>query len=523
MFIKRTRGGSPNKPIYYLQLTQSYRDEQGITRHRVLTTLGREDELVNNGSMDALATNISRYCKDLLIINQKKDVPINTYILGPILAFEGIWKELKLEGLMEEVKSRYEIDYDLNKAVKLMVLNRLVKPKSKLGITEWVSRLYGGEYKGVELQHLYRALDVLSINSQKIQDGLYERTISLFKPEVKIVFYDLTTLYFESQKEDDIKKYGYSKDNKTDSVQVILGLIVDKEGLPLGYEVYPGNTFEGKTVKEAIKKLKEEYEIKKVIIVGDKGIMNEAVMEELEKVGYEYILAAKLKGLSKKYHEDILDISKYEEVNEDIKGREIKIGNRRLILGYSEKRANRDKKMREKVIEKLMREGTSKVYNQAYSKYVRIEDKKAELNMEAVKESERWDGYFGFYTNNEEMSREEIVKAYRELNKIEESFRCMKGTLELRPMYHWTEKKIKGHINMCYISFYVYRVMQKKLKEKEVDISIEDVMEELSEIRAIEIKQGEEKYVLRSEITSVRNEILRALGVKIPTFVLKGL
>ncbi|MDW7971741.1 MAG: hypothetical protein RMI01_00850 [Thermodesulfovibrio sp.] len=136
--------------------------------------------------------------------------------------------------MLEKLQSKYEIKYSLSKAVKLMVLNRLIEPQSKLSVNRWKRRIYSEEFENTELQHLYRSLDILAENKDILEGDLYHRTQSLFQPVINIVFYDLTTVYFESQRQDGLRCFGYSKDNKTDSVQVVIGLILIEDDILLG-------------------------------------------------------------------------------------------------------------------------------------------------------------------------------------------------------------------------------------------------------------------------------------------------
>ncbi|MEN2985687.1 MAG: IS1634 family transposase, partial [Thermodesulfovibrionaceae bacterium] len=153
---------------------------------------------------------------------------------------------------------------------------------------------------------------------------------------INIVFYGLTTVYFESQRQDGIRCFGYSKDNKTDSVQIVIGLILSEDDIPLGYEVFSGNTFEEKTVNKVIEKLRDKFFINKVIFVGDKGILSKRVLKDITEAGYEYIVAAKLKGMAKKYKEEILNKERLRRINEEIWIGEKEIEGKRVIIGWSQ-------------------------------------------------------------------------------------------------------------------------------------------------------------------------------------------
>lgn len=461
----------------------------------------------------------------LLVIDKNKESIGNTFILGEILDLEGVWKKLKLDETLERVKKQYEIEFPSKKAVKLMVLNRFSDPKSKLSINRWKEKLYGEDYNDVDLQHLYRTLDILAENKDMLQQELFEKTKSLFQPVINVVFYDLTTIYFESQQEDVLRKFGYSKENKSDCVQVVMGLILSEDNIPLGYEIFSGNTFEGNTVSVMIKKLKEKFSIEKVIFVADKGILREKVLKEIEQCGCEYIVAYKLKQLPKNYHNQILQKENYKKISEDLWLTESKIKERRVILGYSYSKAERDKAMRKVLLEKLqskIKKGQGKtLIKSAYKKYLNVGEMKIEIEQSKVEEDAKWDGYFGYVTNNSNLSVEEVVKSYKMLWQIEESFRCLKSTLDIRPVFHWTAKRIEGHIMLCFLSFYVLRVIMKKLSEAGIHTTVELLREELEKIKAIEIKTEKAKVYARTSIEGENYKILQALGTKIPSFILK--
>jgi len=524
MFIKRTRGGSKEKPIYYLQLVQSYRDESGKPKHRVICTLGREEDLINSGTIDSLAQKFADLSDKFILLDKEKDSLGCTYLLGPLLIWDTLWKRLGIEEILNQVKKNYHIQFNFAKAVKLMVFNRLMDPQSKLSITRWKEKLYGQEFQEVELQHLYRALDLLAENKEKIEKRLGKRTLTLFKPEVKLVFYDLTTIYFESQIVDDLRRFGYSKENRTDCTQVVMGLVLSDHNIPLGYELFPGNTWEGHTVGKVIQKLKRDFSLDKVILVGDKGILSKSTLEEIEKAGCEYIVSAKLPKLKKKYEEEILDRDSYTPVNEDLRVKEMEVEGKRVVLGYSEKRRERDEEIRKALLEKLEKrigeKSSSQLVKPSYRKYVKFKEWEVEIDQKKVEEASLWDGYFGYYTSNQELTPEEVIGAYKLLWQIEESFRCMKSTLDIRPVYHWTPKRIQGHIMLCFLSFYILRVMQYELKEKGLDIPIERVMESLDEIRAVEIIDRKKRFLVRTAIENDNAQIFRALGIKIPKFIL---
>ncbi|HRR39584.1 MAG TPA: IS1634 family transposase [Candidatus Paceibacterota bacterium] len=519
MFIKRTIGGTKEKPIAYLQLAQSYRDENGKPRHRILCTLGKEKEVI--GIAEVLAKRFAKLSSKLLVLDKETDFLGRSFLFGPVLAAEAIWRQLNLDEMLKDVEKEYKVEYDLSKCVKLMTINRLCEPKSKLSIMEWKEDLYCEGMKGIELQHLYRSLDILAENKDFILKGLYRKSVELFKAEVKVVFYDLTTLYSESVRESLLKRFGYSKKNKSDCVQVVMGLVISRDNIPLYYELFPGNTYEGSTVKGIVEAMKRKFEIEKVIFVGDKGLLGKGVLAEIEKLGLEYIVSAKISQSAKKDKKEIFTQEGMREIGEGVKIKEIKINGRRMIVGYSEERKKRDRAIREELIEKIKekikKDKKGIIAKPYYRTYLDIKAEKIEINEEKIKLKEEEDGYFGFWTNNKELKEEEILKAYKMLWQIEASFRCLKSSLDLEPLYHYTPKRIEGHTLMCFISFYILNAMTRKIE----DLSYEKIIESLKRIRVVEIKTDDQKIFARTEISGLNNQILRSLNIKIPPTILK--
>jgi transposase len=525
MFIRRTKGGSKEKPVYYLQLVHSYRDCNGKPRHKIICNLGREEELLNKAVFDDLVKKFSRFAKNVLVFDKERDKVGKTYLFGGLLAVEAVWKKAGLDKIFEGVKKKYKIEFDLESVVKLMILNRLIQPKSKLSIMKWKEKIKDEKLSNIKLQYLYRALDILAEHKGMLEEQLLQSTYRLFKPSVKLLFYDLTTIYFESQREDVLRKFGYSKENKTDCVQIVLALTVNEDNIPLGYEIFPGNTFEGKTVKVMLSEIRQKFQIEKVIIVGDKGILSREVLMEIEENGYEYIVASKLSSLPQKYHEEILNKASYRAINEDLSIKEIQLEGRRLVLGFSEERAQRDSLMRQRILQKIQKkletDPKGLAIKPAYRKYLSLGEMEIGIDMEKINTQMGWDGHFGFITNNKEITSEQVIGTYKMLWQIEESFRTLKSTLDIRPVYHWSERRIRGHIMMCFLSFYLMRVMQKILQDCCIELSHEEIMDNLNEIRLIEMQTEGRKILMRTEIEGINNKILRALGVKIPSFIVR--
>jgi Transposase len=331
--------------------------------------------------------------------------------------------------------------------IKDIVMARLCQPCSKRASVELLERDFGIK---IPLEKVYRMMDTLTEERiKKLQRISWDYSRSLLTQEIKIMFYDCTTLYFESFTEDELRSFGYSKDHKFNQGQVLLALMVTQEGLPVGYDVFPGNMYEGDTFKSAIEKIKMRYKVRRAVIVADSGLLSKSNLELLEKENLDYILGARLKSLPKKWQEKILDNREYEKRKHEDEMLRISTfaytKTKRLIVSHSNKRAEKDSRDREKAVNRLYekleksKKPESLISNYGYRKFLSVErDVNVRVDEEKMAKAALWDGLHGVLTNikDEEMSGEEVLSQYHGLWQVEESFRISKHDLRVRPVFH---------------------------------------------------------------------------------------
>jgi transposase len=379
--------------------------------------------------------------------------------------------------------------------IKDVVMARLAKPCSKRSTAELLERDFG---INIPLEKIYRMLDTLTDKRiNLLQDICWQHTKGLFTEEIKVMFYDCTTLYFESFTEDELRRFGYSKDHKFNQGQVLLALMVTNEGLPVGYDVFPGNMYEGDTFKSAIDRIKVRYHVKRVVIVADSGLLSKENIQLLEDERLDYILGARLRSLSDQWQDRILDNTQYEKKEKD--GEVLRIAtysytkNRRLIVTHNTKRAEKDRKDREKSIEKLRQKleksknPKSLISNYGYKKFLTVEGEvKVQVDEAKLQRESLWDGLHGVMTNivEKKMNSEEVLSHYHGLWQVEDSFRIEKHDIRVRPVFHWTAKRIKAHIAICFMDFALIRFLQYKIKQKTGEsFSAERIREELFRVQ----------------------------------------
>lgn len=369
-----------------------------------------------------------------------------------------------------------------------IVLARIANPSSKRTSVHMLEENFG---ISLNLESVYRMMDKLDDQAiEKLKKISYMNTKRLYMEKIDVVFYDCTTLYFEAFDEDELRGKGFSKDHKFNEVQVLLALMVTKEGLPVGYNLYEGGKYEGHTLIPALKELKSKYEIDKVVFVADAGMFNKENLKEMEGESLEYIVGARLKSLPGNLKEQILNEDNYREISEGFKTAGFDYLGRRLIVSYSAGRARKDAHDREKVLEKLRKKLSGKknikeyLNNNGYKKFLEVEgETQVGVNQDKIDADRKWDGLRGIITNAGELSDEEIIRQYGNLWQVEEAFRITKHDLKVRPVYHWKPRRVKAHIAIAYTAYSLVRYLEYRVKLQYIKLSPEEIRRNLIEVQ----------------------------------------
>lgn len=397
-----------------------------------------------------------------------------------------------------------------------VVLARIASPASKLATQQILAADFG---RDIELDRIYRMMDVLQEKKEEVQKAVFNATQQLCFGKVDLLLFDVTTLYFESTQEDPLRAFGYSKDQKFHSVQVVLALATASNGLPIGYQLFPGNTADVSTLIACIDKWKEFLPIGEVRIVADRAMMSEKNLKFLEEKKISYVVAAKLKKQSKHIREEILACSKEKSgvvLDTATEGR-------RLLVTFCLERYAKDSKDRTRVLEKIAKKiGKGKnakklVSNSGYQKYLSCEGE-ADLfiNEEKIAQDAAWDGYHGVITNCTDEKAEELLSQYRRLWVIEESFRIQKHNLSLRPIYHFKPERIEAHIIICYMAFALMRHLEFRVAIQKEAISMNQMRSELWRVQSSYLMDTdtEKKYRLPSAMSVIAKKIYQVMGIK---------
>jgi len=544
MYIRITKNSRGDA---YYHLVESFRDE-GKVRQRVLLSLGR----VNEGKLEQLAEAISKHIDKVTALNLAESIDISqTYLYGPLLLIEHLTGQLGISKILSGIAQSHDrLQFNFERAVFSMVASRFMEPISKLGLFDrMLDRFYPGLFDNdIELQHLYRSLDLLSAHKEEIERKLFYYGKDLFNVSVDVVLYDLTTLRFESTRTDLAKlpRYGYSKERRSDCTQVVLGLLTDTQGIPLGFEVHPGNTFEGKTLEGMVSKLRKKFTVNRFIFVADRGLFSTDNLEHLRKDSGEFIVGFKI-GTSKKIvQNEFYDIDRFTFINDELACYETQVEQDRYIVTWSKSRAERDRKVREDILDKIRQKLSKKkltdkdfVSNSNYKKYICINGKdKPTLNLTAIEKESRRDGFFGIITNvkQDSMTAEKIISEYKQLWRIEDAFGELKGTFKTRPVFHWTDDRIIGHIMVCFLAYLCEAHLTKNIRLKNEQLNSKSIekgwiesrpltavqaIRELNQVLAIPVKVRKQKIWVRTDIPENAMKLIKAMEMKIPPKILK--
>ena len=380
--------------------------------------------------------------------------------------------------LLSQIYDRIGFNRIPDDILRHLVIARVSQPRSKLATVAYLKSYYDED---VDLNHIYRYMDKL-YNTQKelVQQISVEHTRRILGGNIGLMFYDVSTLYFETSKTDVLREPGFSKDGKTKESQVVLGLLVSRDGYPLSYSLYNGKQYEGYTMIPMIDDFRQRFNLgEDFVVVADSGLMNADNLKLLRDAKYKYVIGARIKSEKKSIREEILSWEKksgdfYECRHE---------GDERLIVGYSEARAKKDAYNRSRGVERLRKAyGSGKltkdqVNRRGYNKFLEIsKDVQVVISDEKIAEDEKWDGLKGYVTNTS-LAADEVVAQYHGLWVVERAFRVSKGTLEMRPMFHFTERRIEAHVCICFVAYKVYKELERVISMLGIKMSVDKVIE----------------------------------------------
>ena len=391
--------------------------------------------------------------------------------------------------------------------LRQLVVGRICQPMSKKATVDYLRRHFKED---VSLQKIYRYMDKLyNTQKERVQEISVRHTKALFGGNVGILFYDVTTLYFETTDKDELRNNGFSKDGKNANPQVVLGLLVSRGGYPLSYSLFNGAQFEGYTMIPIVDDFVQRYNLgNDFIVIADAGLMSDKNVQLLRSAGYKYIIGARIKKETGDLKERILSTPHERGIFNDIL---CKDGDR-LIVGYSEERAKKNEHDRNEGVERLKKryaKGTltkADINKRGYNKFLTISSGvTVSIDESKIEEDKVWDGLKGYRTNTT-LSAALVYDNYQQLWNVERAFRITKGTLDIRPMFHFTERRIESHVCICFVALKVYKELERLLKASGCKHSVDDVLRIAEVIITLEVNLPENHTTLSKTIYTSQEE-----------------
>ena len=395
--------------------------------------------------------------------------------------------------------------------LRLLAIARVCQPKSKVATVDYLKRCF---HEDVKLHKVYRYMDTLyNTQREKIQNISVEHTRGLLGGRIGIVFYDVTTLYFESAREDVLRCPGFSKDGKTSESQIVLGLLVSRDGYPLSYNIFNGSQYEGRTFIPIIDDFVQRFSLSDFIVVADSGLLSRKNIALLKAAGYKFILGGRIKKESATVQDWVLSLEK-----DSRKLHETSInGDERIIISYSDERAGKDRRNRERGIQRLRKAYASgriskkNINQRGYNKFLTIEnDVIVSIDQAKIEADARWDGLKSYVTNTD-LSATDAIEQYHGLWVVERAFRITKGALEARPIFHFTERRIEAHICICFVAYKLYKELERILKALGIAISVDKALDIAKTISTVTVALHDGTTDTRIMLMTDEQRLLRPL------------
>ena len=542
MFIRTQSNGSRT----YLLIVDNERVDGKVVQ-RVLFRLGRLDQLLSSGQLDSLIQSLGRFSEKLAVLGahaRGDSIATRSARIGPALIFERLWQACSIDKVLTSLLKGRRFEFSVERAIFLTVLHRLFAPGSDRAAEKWKDDYTIEGVADLELHHLYRAMawlgEVLAedrqdgatpfsprTNKDLIEEALFARRRDLFS-DLDIVFFDTTSIYFEGQGGETIGQHGHSKDHRPDLKQMVVGMVLDRNGNPVCSELWPGNTADVKSLVPIVERLKSRFGIGSVSIVADRGMISAETLAEVELRKWSYILGVRMRS-STEAKAVVARAGRYAEVHpksdkrddpSPLKVKQVWVGDaRRYVVCLNEDQATKDRHDREAVVASL-RDALSKgdkslVGNKGYRKYLRAGGKQFAVDEDKIKDEARYDGKWAL-TTNMDLAPAEVALKYKQLWMVEDVFRSMKSLLDTRPIYHKCDETIRGHVFCSFLALLLRKELEDRFKQKEWKLEWADVIRDLGNIVEMEVAISGKGYVFRGQTPGVAGKVFQACGVAMP-------
>jgi transposase len=528
----------------YLQIVENRRVGKK-TVQRVISTIGRMDQLHAKGSIETLVRSLSRFSeKVLLILSNKSDVSASGKKIGPGLIFERLWKELGIKKVIKDLLADRKFEFDVERAIFLTVLHRLFVSGSDRACEKWRRDYVIEGVEDLDLHHLYRAMTFVGekVSDQKdrtpfsprctkdlIEEGIFFERRDLFTG-LDFVFFDTTSIYFEGSGGETIGQKGHSKDHRPDLNQMVVGAVIDDSGKPVCCEMWPGNTTDVKTLIPVIDRIRNRFSIGQFCIVADRGMISAETIKQLEdpQRNIPYIFGSRMRKVTEIKRDVLSQQGRYKEVYPEgvsskdpapLKVKEVRINANRYIVCLNTKQARKDARDRQGVVEslkeKIKRDPKKLVGNKGYRKYLKIERSGVSIDQDKIEFDSRFDGKWVLKTNTD-LPAEQVALKYKELWQVEQAFRDIKSILETRPVFHQRNENIRGHVFCTFLALVLRKELDRRLYKSGRCFEWADIKQDLKALQETVIEDHGKSLAVRTECIGVCGKIFQAVGVAIP-------
>lgn len=538
--------------VRYLQLAHNERNAAGTPVAKVITSLGREDQ-VDRAGLTRLVASISRFLGEPGLV---ASAPAGFEFVrapesgGPHV-LSALWTELGLGRCLTRAAKATRHRSDVERAVFAMVAQRCLAPGSKLAATQWLGR--DAEIPGLDQvsdDQLYRAMDFLLANNERVQESVFHSVANLLNLEVDVIFFDTTSTYFQADPDEEdqdqdgevieagLRRLGHSKDHRPDLPQAVIGLAVTREGIPVRVWVWPGNTND-QTVVDEVKADLTGWQLGRAVYVMDTGFNSKDNLRTLRSTGGHYIAGCKLRSGMQETQIALSRQGRYQTIKENLRVKDVIVGEgdtaTRYVVCHNPAEADLQAQRREQHLARIQAElerlktqrERAKGNNdeQAHhrgecalrdhrtlGRYLRqTKTGRLVLDQAKITAEERLDGKYLLTTSDHTLSAEDVALGYRKLLQAERSFRDLKGTLLLRPVYHRREDRIRAHVLVCFLALILVRV-----SEQRTDQTWRQLRPQLGEIRNGHFTGPHGSFTQTTELTTHQRGLLRDLGVPEP-------
>ena len=528
-----------------------------------IATLGRLDKLAASGAIDQLLRSAARFAERIMVLAEHTstahDAPdAKVLSIGPALLFERLWRETGCQEVVRTLLATRHHHFDVERAVFMTVLHRLMVSGSDRSALQWRRDQAIDGTEALELQHLYRAMgwlgealgepepDAPSPRRIKdlIEEELFARRRDLFTA-LDLVFFDTTSLFFTGNGGDTLGQYGKSKDHRSDCKQMVLGMVIDGDGIPVCSEMWPGNTTDVTTLDRVAERLQRRFGVHRVCLVADAGMISKKMIAAVEARGWLYILGARLRRTKEVRDVVLSDTAPFETIEVarqrpdpmELQVKEVTVKDtacqeaakaphkpRRYVVCRNRDQARKDAATREQILasleHKLRSDGPkSVVANKGYKRYLKAEKGAFAVDLDKARDEERFDGIWVLRTNNTELTAVEIALRYKQLWMVEQIFRTAKSLLDTRPIFHKTDATICGHVFCSFLALVLRDELLRRMDNAGVRAEWNDILRDLNALTETTMTYKGKSFVVRSNTVGVAGKIAQCVGVRLPNTV----